>query len=262
MKQRGLLYAIFGLVFYLLFLIVEMPASWFAWSLNHFTHGSIQLDPIAGGLWQGTGRLVYYYPPTMPHDLGNTEWHVNPLWLLAGRVQMNWLSNAQDTRLNTTIRLNSGKVELLDTEATFPAQSMGGVYPAVALISPQGQVRLHTNKLMLNQDGMTGDGDIQWLEAGSAVTTVQPLGDYRLEIVGAGKTANLKLSTLRGALELTGQGKWELTTGRIQFNGYATPHERTPELEPLLKLLGDDQGNGRRSLSTNGSFAGIKFPAL
>jgi hypothetical protein len=260
MKKRGLLYAIFGLVFYLLFLIVEMPASWFAWGLNHFTHGSVHLDPISGSLWRGTGRLAYYYPPTVPHDLGNTEWHVNPLWLFAGRVQMNWLSSAQDTRLDTTIRLSSGKIELHDTEATFPAQSMAGVYPAVALISPQGQVRLHINKLTLNQDGVTGDSDIQWHNAGSSLTTVQPLGDYRLEIVGTGKTANLKLSTLRGALELTGQGQWQAMTGRIQFNGYAAPHERTPELESLLKLLGDDQGNGRRSLSTNSFFPVVKFP--
>lgn len=252
MTKRGLLYAIFGLFFYLLFLIVELPASWFAWGLNRFTHGSIQLNPVAGSLWQGKGRLVYFYPPTVPHDLGNTEWHVNPLWLLAGHVQMNWRSNTEDTRLDTTIRLSSGKVALLDTEAAFPAQSVGTFYPPAALISPQGQVRLHIDKLTMDHNGMTGGGDIQWQAAGSSLTTVQPLGDYRLEITGAGKTANLKLSTLRGALDLTGQGQWQFTTGQIQFNGHATPHERTPELEPLLKLLGDDQGGGKRSLNIHG----------
>lgn len=223
MNKRGVLYAIFGLVFYLLFLIVEMPASWFAWGLNHFSHGGVRLDPITGSLWQGTGRLVYYYPPNVPHELGNTEWRVNPLWLFAGRVQMNWQGNAQDTRLDTTIRLSSGKVELLDTEATFPAQSVGTFYPPATLISPQGQVRLHIDKLTMDHNGMTGGGDIQWQAAGSSLATVQPLGDYRLEITGVGKTANLKLSTLRGDLELTGQGQWRLANGQIQFKGTAVP---------------------------------------
>ncbi len=251
MKKRGLLYAIFGLVFYLLFLIVELPASWFAWGLNHLTHGSIQLDPITGSLWQGTGRLVFYYPPTVPHDLGNNEWHVNPLWLFAGHVQMTWLSNAPDSRLDTTIRLSSGIVELLDTEATFTAQSVEAVYPAASLISPQGQVQLHINKLTLKQDGVTGDGVIQWLDAGSTISTVRPLGDYRLDIIGAGKTANLKLSTLRGALELTGQGQWQIGTGQIQFTGNATAHEHATELESLLTLFGADQGNGQRRFTLN-----------
>ncbi|MHB8624349.1 MAG: type II secretion system protein N [Sulfuricaulis sp.] len=251
MNKRGLLYAIFGLVFYLFFLIIGLPASWFAWGLNHFTHGGMQLEPIAGSLWHGTGRLVYYYPPTVPHDLGNAEWHINPLWLFTGRVQMSWQSNAQDTRLDTTIRLGAGNVELLKTEAAFPAQSVGAFYPPAGLISPQGQVRVHINSLTLNREGVTGDGDIQWQDAGSALTTVQPLGDYRLEIVGAGRTANLKLSTLRGALQLTGQGQWQVTTGQIQFNGYAVAQERAPELEPLLTLLGPDQGNGQRRLTLN-----------
>lgn len=252
MTKRGLLYVIFGLFFYLLFLIVEMPVSWFAWGLNRFTHGSIQLDPIAGSLWQGTGRLVYFYPPTVPHDLGNAEWRINPFWLFVGRVQMNWRSDVQDTHFNTTLRLGSGKVELIDTAASFPAQSVGMFYPPAGLISPQGQVRLHIKNLLLNGGGITGDGDIQWKNAGSALSTVQPLGDYRLEINGTGRTADLKLSTQRGALDLKGQGQWQFTTGRVLFNGTATPRERADELEPLLKFIGNDQGGGKRTLAIAG----------
>jgi hypothetical protein len=33
--------------------------------------------------------------------------------------------------------------------------------------------------------------------AGSSLSNVQPLGDYRLDITGAGKAANLKLTTLQ-----------------------------------------------------------------
>lgn len=64
----------------------------------------------------------------------------------------------------------------------------------------------------MDNNGMEGEADIQWQGAGSSLATVQPLGDYRLKITGAGKTANLKLSTVHGALELTGQGQWQIQT--------------------------------------------------
>ncbi|MGE5318546.1 MAG: hypothetical protein ACM3KD_00055, partial [Hyphomicrobiaceae bacterium] len=69
MKERWLPYVIFGLVFYLLFLVIEMPASWFAWGVNRYSGGMVRLDPIDGSLWHGNGKLVIYYPQTVPHDL-------------------------------------------------------------------------------------------------------------------------------------------------------------------------------------------------
>jgi len=161
MKKRWLLYIIFGLVFYLLFLVIEMPASWFAWGLNRYTSGMVRLDPIMGSLWNGSGRLVIYYPPTVPHVLATTEWRINPLWLFAGSLQTNWRTDVPDARINTTLRLGSGKVTLLDTEATVPAQSVGVFFPPAALISPQGTMQLHVAKLAIDRNGITGGGDIQ-----------------------------------------------------------------------------------------------------
>lgn len=252
MKKRWLPYVIFGLVFYLLFLVIEMPASWFAWGLNRYSGGTVRLDPIDGSLWHGNGKLVIYYPQTVPHDLGIAEWRINPLWLFAGRLQTNWRSDAADTSINATLQLSSGKVTLLDTEAVFPAGSVGTFYAPATLVSPQGKVQLRVPRLTFSRDGITGDGDIQWQNAGSSLTAVRPLGDYRLEITGAGKTVNIKLTTLRGALDLSGQGQWQFATGRIQLNGTAIPRERADELEPLLRLLGNDQGGGKRALAMNG----------
>ncbi len=253
MKKRWLLYVTFGFIFYLIFLIIQMPASWFAWALNYYSHNAIRLDPITGNLWGGTGKLVYYNPPNTPHDLGNAKWSINPFWLFAGRLQTTWQSNPQGALLNITLRLSPGKIELLDTEIAFPAQSTSTFYPPASLITPQGQVRLHSEKLSIANNEMTGTANIEWQAAESSLTPVQPLGDYRLEIIGLGKTANLKLSTLRGALELNGQGQWQFATGKISINGTANPRERADELEPLLRFLGEDQGGGKRSLTIDTS---------
>jgi general secretion pathway protein N len=251
MKKRLLLYAIFGLVFYLLFLIVEMPASWFAWGLNQYTHGTVRLDPNSGNLWSGNGKLVVYYPQSTPHDLGTAEWNINPFWLFAGRLQMRWQTSTQDTSINTTLHFCFGQTQLVDTDIAFPAQSVSSFYPAAALLSPKGQVRVHTANLSIDQNGIEGSGEILWQNAGSTLSGVQPLGDYRLEITGEGKTVNLKMSTTRGALWLSGQGKWQVQGGQLQLNGSAVPRERAGELEPLLRLLGEDQGSGKRPLTLN-----------
>ena len=254
MKKRGLLYVIFGLVLYLLFLIVELPASWFAWGLNQYTHGTVRLDPIGGSLWSGNGKLVIYYPQSTPHDLGTAEWGINPLWLFTGCLQMHWRAGGQDASINTTLRLGFGQTQLVDTDITFPAQSVSTFYPTATLLSPKGQIRVYTAKLSIDQNGIEGNGEILWRNAGSALSSVQPLGDYRLELVGAGETTTFRLSTSQGTLALTGQGQWQASTGQIQFTGSATPRERAAELESLLKLLGDDRGNGQRTLIFNARF--------
>ncbi len=251
MKKRLLLYVVFGLVLYLLFLIVEMPASWFAWGLNRYSGGMARLDPLTGSLWHGNGKLVIYYPQTVPHDLGNTEWSINPFWLVTGRVQMHLQASSPDQQVDATLRFGGNQMQLLDTKIALPASALSSFYSPASLISPQGQVSLQIGKFVISSKGLDGNAEIQWQNAASNLSTVQPLGNYRLEINGAGKTTNLKLTTLRGALELTGQGQWEAQTGQLQFAGSAVPRERVAELEPLLTIFGNDQGNGRRALNLN-----------
>jgi general secretion pathway protein N len=250
-KTRWLIYVIFGLVFYLLFLIIEMPASWFAWGLNRYTQGTVRLDPIAGSLWSGNGRLVVYYPQTTPHDFGQTEWGINPLWLFAGRVQLSLQANHQDKRIKTTLGLARDSFLLKNTEAEFPAAFVAQLYTPISLISPQGKVRISAEDLTLSPEKVDGVATLEWLNAGSSLSSVQPLGDYRLEITGAEKNANLKLTTLRGDLEFTGQGQWQPQTGQVQINGSALPRARAGELESLLGMIGTDQGGGRRALNIN-----------
>lgn len=253
MKKSWLIYVFFGALFYILFLFIQMPASWFAWGMSYYTSGRVQLEPISGTLWHGKGRLTYQHPSSAPFEFGDTEWRINPLWLFIGSLQLKWQSNKQDTQIDTTVRMSSGQLILRDTNVTFPARFSSAFIPAAKLLSPVGQVRLQADRLSLDRNhGMSGGGDIQWQLAGSALSPVQPLGDYRLLITGAGNFANLKLSTLRGALELTGQGQWQIANGTIQFSGNAVPRERINDLEPLLKLMGDNQGGGRRTFSING----------
>jgi general secretion pathway protein N len=219
--------------------------------LNRYTQGTVRLDPIAGSLWSGNGRLVIYYPPTKPHDFGKTDWSINPFWLLAGRVRLSLQANHQDRQIKTTLGVARNSFMLKDTEAEFSAPFAAQLYSPLSLISPQGKVRISTEGLTLSPDKMEGAATLEWLNAGSSLSSVQPLGDYRLEITGADKNANLKLTTLRGDLEFTGQGQWQTQTGQVQINGSALPRARAGELSAFLSMLGADQGGGKRALAIN-----------
>ena len=248
-KKQWLLYSIFGLVFYLLFLIIEMPASWFAWGLNHYTQGTVRLDPIAGSLWSGNGRLVIYYPQTTPHDFGQTGWGINPLWLLAGRVQLSLQANNQDRQIKTTLGVARNSFLLKDTDIVMPAPFVAQLYAPLSLISPQGKVRLNAPELIFAPEKIEGAAALEWLNAGSSLSSVQPLGDYRLDIVGTGKIANLKLATLRGDLELTGEGQWQPLNGQLHLTGSAIARKHAEELKPLMQLLGKETDAGRINFS-------------
>mgnify|MGYP000442153245 CR=1 FL=1 len=250
-KKRWLLYGIFGVVFYLLFLIIELPAAWFAWGLDRYTQGSVRIDPIAGSLWSGNGRLTIYYPSMTPHDLGQAKWGINPLWLVAGHVQVSLQTKHRDKKISTTVVLTRTSFRFKDTDVEFPAAFLGQLHAPLSLIGPQGSIKISATELLVMPEKMEGTAVLEWLNAGSSLSSVTPLGDYRLDITGADKVANLRLTTSRGDLELTGQGQWQLRTGQLQINGNAQPRARAGELEPLLKIIGNDEGGGKRTLAIN-----------
>jgi general secretion pathway protein N len=86
----------------------------------------------------------------------------------------------------------------------------------------------------LKGGALAGDLQIDWREAQSALSTVAPLGSYRLQVTGAGDTARLQLDTLRGPLHLQGSGT--VKAGRVSFKGRASAD---PDMRPaLIGLIG------------------------
>jgi general secretion pathway protein N len=82
----------------------------------------------------------------------------------------------------------------------------------------------------------------------SSLSTLRPLGSYRLQVQG-GEPTTLDLRTLEGSLQLQGTGRW--TAAHLRFVGEARAdgaHEA--ELSNLLNIMG--QRDGARSVITLG----------
>lgn len=247
------LYLAVGLGFYVLFLIFTLPAAWVARGFEQATQGAATLASPSGTFWRGHGELSVRASGTVPQYIGDLNWAVNPFWLVTGRVQIRLRAAGPATEAKAVIRVARKSMRILDLTAALPVNLTSLFYAPIGFFGPTGQVRLSTTSLELDSSGLQGDAQVLWENAGGRFTTVAPLGDYRLDLNGRGEQATLKLSTLRGPLELTGQGQWRvLGTGDIRFTGFAAPKAEQQQLEPLLSTMGKDLGGGRRQINLSG----------
>jgi hypothetical protein len=250
--RKGAGYFFLGLVLYLLFLIATVPAVWLAEAAARLSSGVIMLATPRGTFWGGTGELHAGGAATGVRHLGTLQWRVNPLWLFAGRAQLTLQLDGPAARGQASLRIGRQQINVQDLATTLPAQLLALVYPPVAFFAPTGTIEVKAPNIELSREGLVAVVDAQWQGAGGRFTGSTGLGDYRVELTGRGETATFRLTTLRGNLELTGEGQWHVTgDGDVQFVGIATPRGDAAQLEPLLKAMGPDLGNGRREIRFN-----------
>jgi general secretion pathway protein N len=98
---------------------------------------------------------------------------------------------------------------------------------------------------------LEGNAALDVLDASTRLSTLRPVGSYRLSFQGAQDAAlpSLKLETLNGSLLLSGSG--QLTGNRWRFNGEASA---APGFEAALNNFLDILGRrvGPRSIITVG----------
>ena len=249
--KRTTRYLVLGAIFYLAFLVVGAPSAWMAQGLKHFSQGRLGLAQTSGSLWRGQGELFIAFNSKEDRRLGRIEWRIEPWWLLLGRVQTRLQISAPDADLRGAVGLAFRKIAVRELSATLPADLAVAFYSPAMLFGAQGRVQIKSEELEFGGDGVRGGAEILWQGAGSRLSSVSPLGDYRLSFAGQGKLAQIKLETVRGDLMLGGEGQWRPESGALQFNGSARPAAHAQELEPLLRVLGPDQGGGQRSISVN-----------
>ena len=119
-------------------------------------------------------------------------------------------------------------------------------------LQPQGQLMLQTQGLeavwSAGRMALAGRAQLDAMSMSSRLSTLRPMGSYRLELTG-GEVPALALSTLQGPLQLTGSGQW--VSQRLRFAGEASAApDREAALANLLNIIG--RRSGARSLITVG----------
>lgn len=262
-RQRR--WVIAGLVLGLLAaLVVQAPAVWLARWLASSSAGHVLVVESRGTVWNGSGELV------LTGGAGSRDAASLP-GRLHWRMRMNWtgglqLAAQQDCCINGELLLGIkpglGRMAVsVDNRADWlvrlPAGLLSGLGTPWNTLQPSGSLRLSANELRLESvQGrwrQFGSLHLDLLNLSSRVSTVAPLGSYRFSIQadpGNDGVSTMQLSTLEGALQLTGAGTLS-PGGKSRFTGEAAAAPgREEALNNLLNIIGRRQG--ARSVLTIG----------
>lgn len=237
-----------GLLGLMLVLALTAPARWLAQGLHRATGGMVQLADPAGSLWTGSARLVLtggagsQDVTALP---GRVQWRLRPTWTgVRAAVTAECCTASGPIELTVNLLWGGARISVADGQSQWPAALLTGLGTPWNTVQPQGELALATRGLQVEtQSGrvtVLGAADFTVRHLSSRLSTVQPLGSYQVKIQG-GDAVSLQLSTLEGALRLSGQGQW--VGARLRFSGEATAAPgMEPQLANLLNIIGRREG--------------------
>jgi general secretion pathway protein N len=236
-------------------LAVFAPAAWLARAVDGATQGRVQLADARGTVWRGSGVLL------LTGGAGSRD-----AASLPGRLAwaLHWRGRTVDLTLNhacclpddVTLRWHPGvarqTVEMLPTRSgtvgQWPAAWLAGLGTPWNTLQLGGAMRLSSPAWRLEHEAgrtrFVGRLQLDLVGASSRLATIDPLGSYSVSLQGGasgGDGPSLVLTTVDGALRLSGSGQW--SDGRLRFTGQA---EAAPgseaALNNLLNIIGRRQG--------------------
>lgn len=242
-------------------LVAFAPARWLGQALAQLSSGKLQLVNTRGTVWNGQGDLLISGgegsrgTTSLPQGL---QWTLGPGWS-GGPVLRAGLRSpcCTDTPLNATLRpgLQRSVVRVEAFSSRWPAAMLVGLGTPWNTLRLDGQLLLQSPGFSVawhsGRPRLDGQIQIEALDVATRISTLRPLGSYRVDLRADGQEdrASLSLNTLRGGLLLQGNGQW--VGGRLRFRGdaQAAPGHETA-LANLLSIIG--RRDGQRSLLTFG----------
>ncbi len=258
-RQRGgVLLWLGALLGGLLAIVFWMPAAWLTGSVATATQGRLVLDEPRGTVWSGSARLTLTGgegsrdAASLP---GRVEWSLRPVWLGAHLELRLPCCASEPVQIATDPHWNGAQVVVGPANLRLPMGLLAGLGTPWNTVQLQGGLVLTTGgmDLLWDKGRLTPKGQLRMeaSDVASRLSTLRPLGSYRMDLSAAGGAAQptLKLETINGSLLLSGQGQW--TDGRLRFAGEASAVEgREAALANLLNIIG--RRNGARSIITVG----------
>jgi general secretion pathway protein N len=239
--------------------LVSAPAGLGDVLLARLTDGRVRLAQAQGSIWSGEARVVVVQStPGASQAEGRSQrpplevlqglavpgvlhWQIRPLALLAGVLDasLQWQGMAEPVRLEgsaTRVSLSAGAMEL-------PALALANLGSPWNTIRPTATLALQWQALRISREGLNGNIAVELRDVSSAMAAVSPLGSYHVEVQAEGPQATLTLSTVTGALKLSGKGRWSAASG-LQFSAQARAADSERErLDSLLNLIGRREGD-------------------
>lgn len=227
---------------------VWLPARWITPGLQSVTGGRVQLTEVAGTIWQGSARLLI--APTagvtqaeaseakmvFPERL---SWRLHKTPLLFARAEG---SLHFGTRPDSVFNAGFKSWSLTPGATALPAAQLTALGAPLNSMVPGGWVDLSWQQLTGTPHTIKGQIDAVWSEATTRLSGSEPLGDYLLRLQLEGSAVQLNLSTRRGRLQISGEGRFGNGPPRFRLVSTSAAEHRE-RLTAVLNMLGRRQND-------------------
>jgi general secretion pathway protein N len=243
--------------------ITQAPAHWLTRAIEQASGERVLLPDAQGTVWNGSAQWVLNEGPlnntvsvNLARPSNTTALPTRVTWQLGPRVDLANLNFAfsatlasgcctpQPVRVDVLPLWRGVRVQVSDHTSSWPASWLVGLGAPWNTIQPEGRMQLQTTQLQwthqAGQEQLQGLAELQMQQLSTRLSTLRPLGTYRVRVQG-GEAMAITLDTLEGSLLLKGTG--QLHHGRVRFNGEASAApDAEAALSNLLNILGQRQG--------------------
>lgn len=247
-------------------LVVYAPASWLAQGVVELSGKRLLLAESQGTIWHGDAVAVLTGGPgsrdaralpgrlnwtmrlsglglrlTLQQDCCIPTPVVMQVQFGLGRVKTDVLLQGAGDAAGATGLQTAGEI------GHWPAAWLGGLGTPWNTLQLAGALRLSSRDLSFEwaqgRLRIQGQADLMLENVASRLTTLDRLGSYRLNLGGdAQGLLQMQLTTLDGALQLSGQGG--VSSGGMRFRGEARASEaERGALDNLLNIIGRREGD-------------------
>lgn len=239
-----------GFISFCVCLCIYAPAQLMGVAFNQFSGGRLDLANSQGTLWQGSAHVLLnnLAQPSEALDLGKVSWDTQPLQLLAGKFAVSVTHNQGAPFWMT---LDTSRLHIEHATFSLPTEIVSTLVPSLKAAALGGQLAIRCDNFSLTRQEILGQAEIDWNQASSALSLLNPLGNYHTKLAGSGSGLTIQLSTLSaGPLIMQGSGRWSASEG-LHFEGTAEAEPTAKlQLQELLRVMGNETtaGSGKYQL--------------
>jgi len=241
-------YLLFAMAF-IFVLIATAPATVLSGIVENASKGQFVLANARGTIWHGSAVPAIRQHSGNLQVLERLNWDIALMPVFTGKlvVHLRWDNFVQPEAMVVTISYS--QIELRNALLPLNASLLGELSPLLKPVQLSGQMQINSQLFTFSRQGMSGNAIAEWTNAGSILSTVKPLGQYRIDLVGSGTRLEMTLTTTDGVLLLEGKGSFAPGQG-LMFHGTARAASKIKSgLDELLNNFGPESAPGVHSLT-------------
>ena len=239
----------------LLSLLLCAPAHWLASAVASASGHRVRLINAQGTVWSGSAQLVLTGGTDSTEAAalpGHLRWQLRPLLTGLALYFQAGCCTPEPLQVRLQARWGGFSLQLAKGQSSWPAELLTGLGTPWNTVELAGRLVVASDDLHMHwvqgRISFAGSARLDAVNLSSRLSTLRPLGSYRLVLQG-GDTTRLELNTLSGSLQLSGEGGWVGERLRFQGQAQAAPESEEP-LSNLLNIIG--HRNGPLSIITLG----------